>query len=262
MRVATPPRPRAFLLGLLLLALGGCNEDGAIPSSATPAPSDAGATRVEFATADGALLHGRLWPASTERLVILLHMYGADQASWYETARALQRSGASALTFDFRGFGESEGARDTALLVVDVTGALAFARAQHYDEVVLIGASMGGTAALIAAGAPSTPDLVRGVVALSAPVEFGGLSATEAASAIEVPVLLLASRDDPSAYESGEELASTMGLTSEGWAVQPGGGHGTSLLEGASRQGALERMGAFLRSIWPEVRLDLGVAVP
>lgn len=265
MRGATPfrsPHPRAFLLVLMLLALGGCGGRDVSPSSATPTPSDAGSTRVDFATTDGATLQGRLWHASTERLVILMHMYGADQAAWYETARALQRAGASVLTFDFRGFGESEGDRDTGLLAVDTTGALAFALEQDYEEVVLIGASMGGTAAIIAASKPSTPDLVRGVVALSAPLEFGSLSAAEAAQDIEVPVLLLAARDDPSAYQSGAELAATMQLAGEAWSVQPGGEHGTGLLEGVAREGTLQRLGAFLRSIWPEVRLDVSVAAP
>ena len=76
-------------------------------------------------------------------------------------------------------------------------------------RIILVGASMGGTAALVAA---TNIDLA-GVAAVSAPREFSGLDALRAVRQLEIPALFVAGRRDgksaprrPSALP-GDDLA-------------------------------------------------------
>jgi esterase/lipase len=73
------------------------------------------------------------------------------------------------LTYDFRGYGDSQGERAVSMNALDLSAAVNFVRQQGATQVVLLGASMGGTASLkVAASVP-----VAAVVTLSAPADFG-----------------------------------------------------------------------------------------
>lgn len=80
--------------------------------------ADAKADKVKFETVDGVTLIGKLYPGSKGKkgsTFLLLHGFEAKkggssaQDGWAELAAALQAQGHSALTFDFRGHGESTG---------------------------------------------------------------------------------------------------------------------------------------------------------
>src|SRR5690606_37777803 len=106
----------------------------------------------------------------------------------------------AALTFDFRGHGGSDQAPvDTKRLVEDVCAAVAFARERGYTSIVLVGASMGGTAAIVVAAGDHD---LAGVIALSAPAQFGELDALDAIEGVDAPLALLAAGDDVSAADS------------------------------------------------------------
>ena len=213
----------------------------------TPEPSPAGARVVSFQTEDGLWLDGRLFDAGSPRLVVLLHMYPADQTAWYPTARELWRDGISVLTFDFRGYGDSEGERDMpGRIDLDVQAAVAFARAQGYDSVVLVGASMGGTAAIVAAA--ETP--VAGVIALSAPLQFGALDAESAVTRLDAPLAVLATRDDTSAAHSLEVFAAVAGLDDRHAVLYEGGAHGTEMLTGPAGESVRGHIRALLDEFW------------
>jgi pimeloyl-ACP methyl ester carboxylesterase len=113
-----------------------------------------------------------LQPASVlhRRPVIMVHGKGADREAgpgdgMLGIAAPLVRAGYSVLTFDLRASGESSGERFTlgALEVRDVLGAIDFLRNRGLaaDGVNLIGFSMGGATALLAA---ESDPLVRAVV--------------------------------------------------------------------------------------------------
>lgn len=82
--------------------------------------------------------------------VILAHMGmpDVDQQSWHQFARLLAERGFTALTFDFRGRGKSEGNPVYNTLPYDVFAAIQFLEARGYERIVCIGASMGGTACM------------------------------------------------------------------------------------------------------------------
>ena len=227
---------RSLLAALLLLAAtaAACAGGGEPP---TPAPIAEGASVEVLHTADDLRLDARLYPADSSRLAILLHMYPADQTSWSDSARALQISGVSVLTFDFRGFGASEGEKEAGEIEHDVRAALRFAREHGYHEIVLVGASMGGTAAIVVAAEQPAGGELAGVITLSAPAEFGSLDAQEVVGDVAVPLSLIASRGDTSARDSLETLAE-------------GKAHGTDMLTSDSGEQVWQRLLAFLDEIW------------
>lgn len=155
---------------------------------------------VSFITKDGVSLKGRLF-GKGEVGVVLAHMYPTDQTSWHGFARTLADKGYRALTFDFRGYGESGGKKDISQIDKDVEAALAVINKQGVKKVFLVGASMGGTASLKVA----SREKVAGVVSISGPTEFRGLSIKAELSQIKAPKLFIVSRDEHPNAESSEE---------------------------------------------------------
>src|SRR5574341_707994 len=155
--------PRSARLGpgrhLSMLVLAGVTVlVGSVPAVPAASPH----SHVAFPATDGVTLRGRFW-ARGKTVVVLAHMLGTDQSSWGDLAGHLAARGYTVLTFDFRGVGESSGRFVIGHLARDTLGAVRFVRRRDPTKIVLIGASMGGTAALMAAG--ETP--VDGVVAIA-----------------------------------------------------------------------------------------------
>ncbi len=219
----------ASLAVLALAVAAGCEGD----EPTEPRPT-AGASIERVTSTDGLALDARLFappsgaPERPGHLVVLLHMYPADQSAWWATARALAAEGVAALTLDFRGFGASEGEKDGSEIVRDVAGALSWADEHGYERVVLAGASMGGTAAIVAAAERGGAD---GVLALSAPSSFRGLDADQALSDLDVPVVALAAEGDVSAADSLKRFDERCAPGLCALTLLPGRAHGTDLLE-------------------------------
>ncbi len=237
-------------LTAVLVALAGCALLlTACPGDDEPATTSAhhAAARVEtLETTDGVRLDARHFPATGERLVILLHMYPADQSSWFGFAEELQTRDVDALTFDFRGYGESGGEKDPGVADLDARAALAFARERGFERVVLIGASMGGTAAIVvAAGEP-----VDGVVALSAPAAMAELDAATVIADVRAPITLVAAGEDLSGAESLRDLAARADLGDHDVLLMAGRAHGTELLEEPGRETVRGWLLDFLDRVW------------
>lgn len=82
---------------------------------AAPAPRD-----VTIAADDGVALKGTYFAAAKPGpAVLLLHMCNTDRRSWEPLATQLADAGISALTLDYRGYGESGGARFTTLAPIE-----------------------------------------------------------------------------------------------------------------------------------------------
>ena len=193
-------------------------------------------------------IKGRLFGESQQG-VVLAHMYPADQTSWWAFAQVLAEEGYMALAFDFRGYGESGGDKKVELMVRDVKAALEFLRAQGASAVFLMGASMGGTASLKVA---SRED-VAGVVSLSAPVEFRGISLN--GEQVRVPTLLMATVGDQSAAKSLDKMIE-QGIVggpelTERVLFVNGNDHGTDILKGENGAGATHSILGFLEARKP-----------
>ena len=238
--------PAAVLIGALLVGCGGAGGTAA-PAAATAAPNGGAAATtassttgapgaagraVTFITEDGITLSGHVF-GSGRSGVVLAHMYPADQTSWFSTAQRLAQAGYLVLTFDFRGYGESAGTKQIGLIDRDVMAAIVQIRKEGAAAVVLAGASMGGTASLIAGDRAQALSSIRlaGIATLSAPVEFQGLSASAAVPDIVVPLLFIAAENDAGAAAARqlEQLSAGKGELQ----ILPGKDHGTDLLAGA-----------------------------
>jgi pimeloyl-ACP methyl ester carboxylesterase len=200
----------------------------------TPAAGQATATPatgapVSFTTEDDLTIKGRLF-GSGETAVVFAHMYPNDQQAWWGFASEVAGQGYAALTFDFRGYGETGGSKDIAHVDRDLAAAVRYLREHGYQRVILVGASMGGTAALKVAARDEFKGLVVGVVAVSAPQAFQGLVARDDVANIKVPMLFVASEGDGSAVDSLEALYEKASGSKQ-QQVYSGDAHGTGLLQ-------------------------------
>lgn len=156
--------------------------------------------RVTFPGSQGAALAARLerpdGPARGYALFAHCFACGKDQFAATRIARALTDHGIAVLRFDVTGLGDSEGDfADTSFTtnIDDLLAAAAYLRAEHAAPTLLVGHSLGGAAALAAAGripevkavatiaAPADPAHVRHLFADAAPAAAGAGIAVEIA---------------------------------------------------------------------------------
>ena len=200
--------------------------------------------RVRFTDADGTRLVGARYGHGTTA-VVLAHQSEGNLCQWQPYARRLAAQGFLALPFDFRNYGESQqGSYPAAQLGGDVIAAAKEARSLGARRVFLVGASMGGTAVVVAAANAKPP--VNGVVSVSGSSSYGSLDAEAAAKWLAVPALYLAGKGDTVfAYEARTLFAATPGKT-KALKLLPGSQHGTGLVGSSSRARAL--IETFIRS--------------
>jgi len=200
------------------------------PGSARPAATDAclepGDTPVHMRTRDGVALYGLEVGTGTTG-VVLGHQYFSDHCEFMAFARELAGLGYRALSIDFRGNGLSGTGRSNRL-DLDIGAAVAWLRADGATRVKLVGASMGGTAALVA-GSWVRP-VVDGIVSLSGPDYFRGMNATKAVERSRVPVRFLVSRDDRPFASDAVTLMRRARAKDKAIVRYTAAGHGSSIL--------------------------------
>ncbi|HLA23772.1 MAG TPA: alpha/beta fold hydrolase [bacterium] len=168
---------------------------------AVTAPAAPSYSHVTFTATDAVTLRGHLW-ARGKTAVVFSHMLGTDQSIWFDLAGRLAAQGYTVLTFDFRGVGTSSGRFVIRRVSRDTLGAVRFIRGRNPAKVVLIGASMGGTSSLVAAG--ETP--VDGVVVIASGMAFQGLDARPYLPRLRMPKLFIVGRRDAPFNESAKTM--------------------------------------------------------
>ncbi len=198
--MGTPIRHRALGALAVLSILVSCGGE---------TPADPSAARdITFESSDGITLAGRVFgPDEGTAGVVLAHMFPSDQSDWWAFADRLGQRGYRVLTFNFRGYcpggsaGCSEGETDVPALWQDVEGAIAALRGEGATRIGLVGASMGGTASLVAASREAAD--VDAVVTLSAPAGFEGLEAgPDVLAEVSAAKLFLAGHSDIAAAQA------------------------------------------------------------
>jgi len=209
----------------------GCAAPNPLPaprSNPTPTESaarDLGGEHVSFTTSDGVLLRGHLY-GEGKTGVILAHMYPADQSDWTDFAEVLAAHGYQALTFDFRGFTESEGTSGTEHAGTDLLAAYQFMR-PRVSRIFIAGASLGAEAAILVGARED----VAGLILISVPTSFGGITVTESIRHVRAPILFVTSAGDP--LVSGQpEILYRLAQSTKSMQVYPGRAHGTAILHG------------------------------
>lgn len=141
------------------------------PIKETRSPSDYSLDfeEITFQSEDKVSLRGFWIPCQgSKRVVILLHGFAGSLDPDIRYTPHLHAAGFNVLMFDFRAHGRSSGRVTSmgALEARDVRAAVRFANNKGCDRVGLLGFSMGGRAALLAA--PSIPSL-KAIVSDGAP---------------------------------------------------------------------------------------------
>jgi pimeloyl-ACP methyl ester carboxylesterase len=223
------------MLGLLVAVVGcgGNGGDEAGPTTSTPgtAPTtasapcgDQDAETVTLSTPDGTDLEGAL-VGEGETGVVLGHQFRSDFCSWVPFAEELARRHIGALAVNFA----------SASLDDDmVAGANELLR-RGAKRILLVGASMGGTAALVAAAEID----VAGVAVVSAPAEFSGLDALSAVRRLDAPVLFIAGRQDREFAREARRLYRATSSRDKALVLTAGFEHGTDLLRDPKAERAL-----------------------
>lgn len=144
------------------------------------------------------VLAGERWGGDDDERAAVLFLHGGGQTrhSWDRTARRVASSGRETVVLDARGHGDSEWAREQDYSLDAFVGDLvAFLRTQERPPV-LVGASLGGMSALVAAG--DHPDLVSGLVLVDIVVQI------EPEGAERIQAFM---RGNPDGFASLEEVA-------------------------------------------------------
>lgn len=247
----------SILAGLLLALSTACSEDSEPPAPPEAEPNLAGATctgeaasgtKVEFRSDDGARLVGiELGQGRTG--VVLAHQNASDLCEWLPYGNELAAKGYRVLAFDFAGEGGSGDAERPEALDGEVVAAVAHIRSRGATDVVLMGASKGGTAILTAATAITPPP--KALVSLSAPGRFDTMDAIAAAPKLQSPTLYLAGKTDGSFAVSAQQLYDATPAASRTILVVPEGAHGTALLRGGSADKVTQAIEALLAKTAP-----------
>jgi pimeloyl-ACP methyl ester carboxylesterase len=185
------------------------------PTVAAKCASDwqnAGGKQVWFTDSSGAALGGVELGSGTAG-VVLAHQSVADSCTWMPYGAELAAAGYHVLAFDFAGNGASPAAPAGDTPDKNVLGAAAFLRGEGAKNVVLIGAGMGGAAALVAASEVAPPELpVAGVISLSSPLQYSTMDPLGTAKHLTVPVVYIGGLNDPEQYQA---VTGLFGATTE-----------------------------------------------
>lgn len=204
---------------------------------------------VTFVNAVGGPLDGYLLGTGGTGIV-LANEIQKDACSWQPYAKQLAGRGYRVLAFDFnsdRRSGYVQGSTDND----DVAAAVGLLRQRGAQKVVLLGASRGGTAVLVAATKIQPP--VAGVISLSGPASISGMDASLAVPRLTVPVLYIVSDLDRSFAADAHTLYDATPPGSARLVVLDGVGHGVQfpLGEAASSVHAMTEVDAFLAANAP-----------
>jgi dienelactone hydrolase len=187
---------------------------------------------VWFTASDGTRLSGVVLGQGRTG-VLLAHQRWFNLCSWMPFARHLAQQGYRVLAFDFRGFGASHSPAGSAgrSLDLDIAAGVGYLRRQGVERVVLVGASMGATSALVVAAHGSAGAQVAAVVSVSGPSRFYEMDAALAVKRLRVPVLFVASGEEGSYTKAARLLYRNAGSHSKRMVIVPGRVHGIGLLE-------------------------------
>jgi dienelactone hydrolase len=209
------------------------------------------ARTVRFASGNGASIAGVLLGSGPVGLV-LAHQTNGDLCEWVPYARVLAARGYTALAIDMNGFGASQpsaGFPARPRYDQDLLAAAALLAGRGVTRVVLVGASLGGLAAVVAASEARPP--VVAVVDLSGPGDMAGLNAVAAAGRVTIPLLCLTSEKDEYVDDVRAVAAAATRAPEHRLVVIPGSAsHGITLIDPAlepQASAARSAIEAFLR---------------
>ncbi|GAA1791128.1 alpha/beta hydrolase family protein [Agromyces lapidis] len=245
----------ALFLGCLAAALSGCAADPGSGSSQPPAASPNSSETGEAAAAptspsercgDTGVDSSAMWlPVGDARFdvgvagegtttAIFAHQRNQDACGFWPYASTLAEQGVQVLLVNSCGYGETECPRDANHVVDDgadaILAAAEWARQNGAERVVAVGASMGGTTAIVAGGRDGSAGLLDGVVDLSGPLSFRGYDSLDDAPALTAPLLLAVAPGDTSVGAAELQQLADATASDDVTVIDDGVGHGWAML--------------------------------
>jgi pimeloyl-ACP methyl ester carboxylesterase len=229
MQLSTAVRFRAAVLATAVLFVAGCGD--AVPAAPVLdhcGVNVSGAQQVSFRNAKGGELFGTVFGTGATGLVLASQAV-SDRCDWEPVVDLFTARRYRVLVFDFAGRGESRHA-DQRSDADDVAAGVALLRTLGVSNVVLMGASLGGGAALGAALVVTPP--VSAVVAVSGVLDSGWTDLTQEVAKLRMPVLYVAAAADTTYAQHMSDLyAVTVSAGSEHHVVTTTDAHGVPMLK-------------------------------
>jgi alpha-beta hydrolase superfamily lysophospholipase len=194
---------------------------------------------LRFRAADATRLVGHSF-GSGKAAVVLTHGIANNLCQMVPEARRLAARGFFVLAFDLRGHGLSQRRPYpvSERFAGDVAAAVKLVRRLGKQEVHLVGHSLGGSASLVAATNIAPP--ATSVVSLSAPAHFRRQQALESVPRLRLPVLYLASADEPVGIaDDARALHEATAASDKRLEIVPGRRHGIRILDASAAARAL-----------------------
>lgn len=167
------------------------------PGSATPSTAVSSEPFTFQSTEDGVTMKGHLYSVQgpKRKVVILAHGANEDQKAWQAFAQELALRGVAAVTFDFRGYGETGGTKDQSKLAADLEVAVRYLKSLDWPLVYVVSSEIGGTATLKVAASQE----LAGVATISSLPSVTGIDARSDVARVVEPKLFLAGAGDTAA---------------------------------------------------------------
>lgn len=197
---------------LTVTSLAGCSSGGGAPAAVASHYSGEGCDnflegtkQVSFTDDKGTRLSGVEVGSGTTGFV-LAHQDPGDVCDWLPFARELtsKTKGYRMLCLDFMGYGNSDTGTDGDRRDLNIVAAAGYLRQHGVTTVVLLGASMGANASVVAAAELQPP--AAAVISMSAPAFYKGLDAQAAAAKLAIPVLYVAGSGDGTFADDAQTL--------------------------------------------------------
>jgi fermentation-respiration switch protein FrsA (DUF1100 family) len=248
------------LAALLATSIAGCagapSTDGPAAGDASPKPPSEACLGVAqdtssmwLTTDDGRFDVGLIGEGDVT--AILVHQLNANACGWFPYAAHLAEQGVRVMLLNLCGYGESE-CTDSSLTGTGADAVLAaaeWARDDGAERVVVVGASIGGTTAMIAAANDGDDGLLDGVADLSSPITADGSDLRVGAPSIVIPAFLaVGPGDSVVSVTAMQGVAGALG-SAEVTLLDTASGHGWDMLNGpgdASGQTVAELLTAFV----------------
>ena len=102
---------------------------------------------ITYTTEDGGVIEASFFKGNQDLAVIFAHGAIFNKESWYFMAEKLQKENISSLSLDFRGYGNSKSG-NTNKRLLDILGAIDYLKEKGFNNIAIVGGSMGGAAIL------------------------------------------------------------------------------------------------------------------
>jgi uncharacterized protein len=201
---------------------------------------------VTFNTADGATISGELYGSG--KTAAIFSMMGNCKPGWREFAQLTAAQGFLTLTYLWRGCRASS--VDEILIqkfLDDTRAAITFVREQGAEKIILVGASLGGSASAKLA----VESQASGIIILASPpaISQWNFEIQPADLNTDIPKLFMTAENDKTVPAHATRELYDLAAEPKQWQTYPGSEHGTDLFEGENRTELQQRILDFIQMI-------------